>query len=98
MVEATLPALPKPDHDGDGGADREQKIVESGADGAPNPSRPAPSMRGVPQLSFVRAANRQRRSTTAGAELAGYAGGKTVRSGGFLFFDVQLGTIGAPHR
>jgi hypothetical protein len=42
MVEPTLPALPKPDGDGDDGADRVQKIVESGADGAPNSSRPAP--------------------------------------------------------
>jgi ATP-dependent Clp protease ATP-binding subunit ClpA len=28
MVEAALPALPKPDEDGDGGSDREQEIVE----------------------------------------------------------------------
>jgi ATP-dependent Clp protease ATP-binding subunit ClpA len=28
IVEAALPALPKPDEDGDGGADREQEIVE----------------------------------------------------------------------
>jgi ATP-dependent Clp protease ATP-binding subunit ClpA len=28
MVEAKLPALPKPDEDGDGGSDREQEIVE----------------------------------------------------------------------
>jgi len=28
MVEAALPALPKPDEDGDGGSDKEQEIVE----------------------------------------------------------------------
>lgn len=28
MVEAALPALPKPDEDGGGGADREQETVE----------------------------------------------------------------------
>ncbi len=28
MVEAALPALPKPGGDGDGGADREQETVE----------------------------------------------------------------------
>jgi hypothetical protein len=96
MAEAALRALPKPD--GNGGADRGQKIVESAADGTPVPSRPAPSMPGGPQLSFVRAANRQGRSTAAVAEQAGYAGAKTVRFGCFLIFDVRVEAIDAPHR